>query len=341
MGSGRLGRVVTASALLGAGLVGTLVSVLASAEPAKGNWLPPLPASSASAAGSVPVAKAPSSAASAGAAPPGYMYQDQWIPPSGEEPPPSSPRGSPPTYPAVPGYRRVAPPGYYPYPPPPYGYPGYPYEPPPPPPPRHRVSNNSLWLGVRGGVLFPAGHLYDEGTDYYYYPYGLSWSDVAGSGPLFELNLGGRFARRYIVFAAWEHAVLGTGSDSNYQMLFGSQTSARTDFAGLGFRWSSNPDDVGLALELGLGYRWFKERWAGGYRLSMEGFGEFRLGLGADVRVSRALAISPMLTVSEGVFNDRNQGLPGQPMQPIRSYSAAHQTLTLTLGAHFDLLGNI
>jgi hypothetical protein len=208
--------------------------------------------------------------------------------------------------------------------------------------PRHRAPATSLWLGARGGVLFPSGYLYDEGTDPYY-PNGPAWSDLAGSGPLFELDVGARLARRYLLFAAWEHAELGTGGDSWYQINFGSQTRARTDFAGVGFRWSSSPDDVGLALELGLGYRWFKERWGEPgteYRLSMEGFGEFRFGLGADIRVSRVVAISPMLMISEGVFNDRELGQPGQPMQPIRSYAAAHQTVTLSLGAHFDVAGS-
>jgi hypothetical protein len=72
----------------------------------------------------------------------------------------------------------------------------------------------------------------------------------------------------------------------------------------------------------------------------MEGFGEFRFGIGADIRISRLLAISPMLMISEGVFNERELGMPGQSMQPIRSYSAAHQTVTLALGAHFDVLGS-
>jgi len=336
MASGRLCSLMTAVALLGVGSVGVLVSALASAQTSKGQWIsPPLPASSASAAGAASSAGPPSSPPPVGSSPPG-TYEERWVPPAGEGAPPSAPglRRGP-----TPGYGQAQPPGYYPYPPPPpYGYPEYVYEPPPPPEPRHRSPSSSLWLGVRGGVLFPAGHLYDEGIDPYY-PYGRNWSDVASTGPLFELNLGGRFGRRYLVFVLWEHAVLGTGSDPNWQTLFGSQKSATTDFAGVGFRWSSNPDEVGLALEFGLGYRWFRERWESGYRLNMEGFGEFRFGLGADIRVSRAVTITPMLAISQGVFTDREQGFPGQPLQPIHSYGASHQTLTLTLGGHFDLLG--
>jgi hypothetical protein len=334
MKSGRVGSVVTLGSVVGAGTAGVLVSVLASAQPQKGGWLPPLPAGSASAASSA-APKPP--AAPAPASPPGYMYEEEWTPPSGGAPA----RAAAPQGPAgAPAYRPAAPPGYYPYPPPPPpGYPEYVYEPPPPPPPRHRAPVGSLWLGVRAGVLFPAGYLYDDGSDPYY-PTGPGWGDVAGSGPLVELNLGGRLARRFLLFAAWEHASLGTGGDSYYQTAFGSQTSARTDFAGMGFRWSSSPDDVGLALELGLGYRWFRERWASGYRLNLEGFGEFRFGLGADIRVSRMVAISPMLMIAEGVFNDREFGLPGQAMQSIRSYAAAHQTVSLTLGGHFDIFGS-
>jgi hypothetical protein len=332
MASGRLGNLVAVGAFTSAGLAGVLVSALASAQPSKGGWLPPLPAGSASAAAAASAAKPPPGPPAAASAPPGYMYEEPWAPPAGE---PSSPQASPGTAPPAPRYRQAPPPGYYPYPPPPpYGYQQeYVYEPPPPPVPQHRAPVNALWLGVRGGVLFPAGYLYDEGTDPYY-AYGPGWSDVAGTGPLVELNLGGRFARRYLVFAAWEHAALGTGGDSRYQTAFGSQTSARTDFAGVGFRWSSSPDDVGLALELGLGYRWFKEKWENGYELSLEGFGEFRFGIGADIRISRLLAMSPMLMISEGVFNDRQV-----PWQTTGTYAAAHQTVTLTLGAHFDVLG--
>jgi hypothetical protein len=338
MASGRVGNLVVVSALSGAALAGVLLSELASAETSKGGWLPPLPSASASAATAAPGAKPPSAPAAAGSAPPGYMYEEPWIPPSGGESDPSSTQRSPtpPSGPSAHGPAPAAANAYQP-PPPPYGYPGYVYEPPPPPVPLHRAPGASLWLGLRGGILFPSGYLYDDGTDPYY-PNGPSWSDVAGTGPLVELNAGARFARRYLVFAAWEHAALGTGGNSAYQTAYGSQTSARTDFAGMGFRWSSSPDDVGLALELGLGYRWFKERWANGSRLSLEGFGEFRFGVGADIRISRVLAISPMFMVSEGVFNDREIEVVGQP-KPV-TYTAAHQTVTLTLGAHFDLFGS-
>jgi hypothetical protein len=333
MASGRIGGLVTVGALWGVGLAGVLLSALASAQPAKGTW-GPQPAAGGSSSAAAPAPKPPaSSAAPAGSAPPGYMYDEPWAPP-GE----ASPDGAPPPREAAPG-RHGPPPGYGYPPPPPYGYPPYVYEPPPPPPPRHRAPANALWVGARAGVLFPGGYLYDAGTDPYYY-YGPGWSDAAGSGPVGELDVGGRFGRRYIVFAAWEHAALGTGGDSYYQDSYGAQTSAKTDFAGVGFRWSSSPDEVGLALELGLGYRWFKERWAAGYRYNMEGFGEFRFGLGADIRASRLVSLSPMLMISEGVFNDREFGTPGQPLQSIPSYSAAHQTVTLTLGGHFDLFSS-
>ena len=60
-----------------------------------------------------------------------------------------------------------------------------------------------------------------------------------------------------------------------------------------------------MVVDLGVGYRWFREKWSSGTELTMGGFGEFRAGVGADIRVNRGFSLSPMLTFSSGSFTER------------------------------------
>lgn len=303
--------------------------------------------SSPSGAGSAqpPPATPPSgSSAPPGAAPPPYMYQQPWTPPPGGEPPrsaaPSGTEPSPPP-PSPPVYTRPPPP---PYPPP---YPGpYVYEPPPPPAVFHRAPLSALWVGARLGALFPFGNAYTTGYDPSgYYAFGESWSGMASGGPVVEGDLGVRVARRYIIYGFWEHGWMGTGGDPTWRTSvpyaggppFGDQTSASTDYPGLGFRWTSRPDSVGFVIDLGLGYRWFRESWSSGTSVTLKGFGEFRAGFGADIRVNRLFSISPLFMFSTGEFQDREIVVAGQTPSPIASYTGSHGTITLTLGGHFDL----
>ncbi len=312
---------------LGIALVffGTLLQFApAAAQPLTPNTAPP--------AGS---ATPPAGSAAPGAAPPPYMYQE---PPAtgeqapGAQPPPTPQPAPPPRY-----YRRPPPP---PYPPP--AYPGYVYEPPPPPPMFHRAPYNALWLGARVGALFPFGNAYAIYSDPYY-EYGESWSGLASSGPAVEGDLGVRFARRFIIYGFWEHAWLGTGNDPSWRTVgsppvgpFGDQTSATTDYPGLGFRWSSRPDYTGLVIDVGLGYRWFRETWSSGTKMELQGFGEFRFGFGADIRMNRMLSISPLLMFSSGSFTDREITFPGSGPLPIDSVPGSHGTVTLSIGGHVD-----
>jgi hypothetical protein len=260
-----------------------------------------------------------------GAAPPPYMVQEPW---SEVPPPPSPPLPRP-------GAR---PPGPLPpYPPPGYPPPPYNYEPPPPPLRFHRSPYNSLWIGARFGALFPFGNAFDTRPSSYF-DTGQRWDDLASNGLTIEGDLGVRLARHYIVYGFWEHGELGTGSDPSWRVGatgYGDQSWARTDFPGVGLRWSSRPDSVGLVVDTGLGYRWFRERWSSGTELRLGGFGEFRLGFGADVRLSRAFSISPMFMFSGGVFHNRRIVF-GDVSQEI-GFSDSHGTVTLTIGGHFDL----
>ncbi|HEY3594078.1 MAG TPA: hypothetical protein VGL13_09390 [Polyangiaceae bacterium] len=256
------------------------------------------------------------------AAPPPYMVQQPWTPP---EPPP------PTRY-----VRRPAPYG------PPYPPPGYPppyvYEPPPPPPRFHRSPYNSLWLGARIGFIFPYGNAFDYDVT----PtreIGESWDGLASNGIAFEADAGFRLARHYIIYGYWEHGELGTGSDETWRTgatQYGDQSWARTDFPGVGFRWTARPDSVGLVIDTGIGYRWFRERWASDTQMNLRG-GEFRIGFGADVRLDPLFTLSPMLMFSFGAFTHGDLTEHGGPNQTMQFLDASHGTVTLTIGGHFDL----
>lgn len=223
------------------------------------------------------------------------------------------------------------PPGDAPYePPPPYAYPpGYYYEPPPPPPPApHVAPNGAFWLGARIGMIVPFGKLsYDD-------PYGYTgpdWGEYARPGSSFELDAGGRFARRYVVYAFWERGSLGKGRRD-------SEARARTDLFGAGFRWTSHPDETGLVLDVGLGFRSFRADLGDDLALKAISPIEVRIGIGADIRLGKTFTLSPMMQISNGVFTDVEIETSQGASQSLVRYQAPHGTFGLAIGGHFDLL---
>jgi hypothetical protein len=317
------------------------------AEPPPSDAAPTAPPSSPSAPQGVPPNAPPTAPGGAQpvpagppgpppASPPPYMVQQPWTPPPGEPPPPpryARPAPRPPQYQAAPPY------GPPPYPPPGYS-PAYVYEPPPPPPRMHRTPYNSLWLGGRIGVLFPYGNAFD----YDITPtreIGERWDGLASTGIAFEADAGLRLARHYIFYGFWEHAELSTGSDESWRTgatNYGDQSFARTEFPGVGFRWTSRPDSVGLVVDTGIGYRWFRERWASDTEMRLRG-GEFRIGFGADVRINQFFSLSPLIMFSFGAFTSGDLVENGGPRQTLQFLDASHGSVTLSVGGHFDLGG--
>jgi hypothetical protein len=259
------------------------------------------------------------------------MVQQPWTPP-GESPPPPRyvrPAPRPPQY-------QPGPYGPPPYPPPAYP-PAYVYGPPPPPPRIHRAPYNALWLGGRFGALFPYGNAFDYDVTSTR-EIGARWEGLASNGFVLEGDAGFRLARHYVVYGFWEHGELSTGSDETWRAAFGNQDYARTEFAGVGLRWTSRPDTVGFVVDTGLGYRWFKERWDTDTVMRLGG-GEFRIGFGADVRLNPMFSLSPLLMFSFGSFTSGSLIDHGGPRESLSFVDASHGTVTFTLGGHFDLGG--
>jgi len=218
-------------------------------------------------------------------------------------------------------------------------------EPPPPPVPRHRAPKTSLVAGLRLGYWLPFGDLWGRcvAADAYgcTHVQSVPFRDYAGQGPMFELDLGARLARHYTLYALFEHARLGPASGEPLTPA-GAQSEAETDYFALGFRVSTNPNSAGLLLDLAIGARRFRTVWDNGaeLRLSDAPF-ESRLGIGADVRLSRAFSLSPMFTVGVGSFAQADWVDTDDTIREAAPEGASRMThgwLTLQLGAHFDLL---
>lgn len=257
--------------------------------------------------------------------PPGPYYS---------EPPPAqgaAPRGASAPPPGAPGQ-------YVYEPPPPYAV----YEPPPPPKPRHVAPKYSLWLGARLGWFIPFGNLWAEGDANGQLVDEVKWSQFASAGPMFELDAGARLGRYYTLFLLWERAQLGAGDEKIAAL--GTQERGETDYYALGLRFSSNPDKVGFLTEINLGYRRFRSIWDSGAELRMtEAPLEFRLGLGADIRISRLFSLSPLVTLGAGSFGSAEwlnpNGSTADATTP-GDQAAGHGWVTFQLGGHFDIAGS-
>ena len=304
-----MGRLTLAALALG-----LLSPQLAFAQSGAGAAPPPGPAPAPSATDAPP----PS-----GTKPPNQYYME---PPGGaaENGPPPGPQQGPP-----PGYYEPPPPGYY-------GPPTV-WEPPPPPKPHHNAPKTAFWLGGRVGWFVPFGSLWLRNTPQGYDE--VKWTEYGSAGPMFEGDVGMRFSRYYNVFLLWERASLGAGSAD--PIGHGGQNSGETDYYAIGLRFSSDADRVGFLTEIDLGYRRFRARWADGTELQLtQAPLEFRIGLGADIRVSPAFSLSPMLTLGAGAFGSAEWVAPNgvhTDAQATGDQGAGHGWLTLQLGAHFDL----
>jgi hypothetical protein len=270
----------------------------------------------------------PAPAAAPAGSPPGDQYFVEPAPPPSAEPPPPTPVPTepPPFEPPPPGLEVV--------------------EPPPPLPIHHLTPQNSLWLGARLGWFFPFGNLYakaqpvSDQTGSGYVLEGVPWRDYASSGPMFELDAGVRLSRSYTVFALWERAQLGTGS--YVDPTDGEQDYADTDFWAVGLRASSNPDHLGFITEVAVGYRRARTVFKNDveYQFTDAPF-EARLGLGAEMRLSRLTSLSALATVGVGGFGDLERVQPNHSATSVsKSYDQAdgHAWATLNVGAHFDLV---
>ncbi len=220
--------------------------------------------------------------------------------------------------------------------------------PPPPLPPEHVAPSTSLWLGARAGWLFPLGSLWQDGellSGACCVYHNRGWDDFANSGPMLEIDLGARLARTYNVFALWEFGLLRDGDELADE--FGGQSSAHSHFLGLGLRFSTSADDIGILVEMALGWRRFSATWNNGTEFTAtDDFFNTRIGIGADIRLSELMSISPMITLGGGVFSEAEwkfaDGSRAGAFSGIgdgtADRAAQHIPVTLQVGMHFDAI---
>jgi hypothetical protein len=218
------------------------------------------------------------------------------------------------------------------------------FEPPPPPVPRHVAPRTSLWVGVRTGWFVPFGSAYAYGVPDAYgniYLTSVPWHEFVSSGPSFELNAGMRLGRHYNIFGLWQRAWLRSGNSQN--QIHPGRDGGDTDFFALGLRASSDADGIGLVTELALGYRQARARWDDGTELQMTGgVLEGRIGIGADLRLSKVFSLGPMLELGIGSFDRVRLVAPsGASYDLIGAYDAAgsHGWFLFGIGGYADIFG--
>jgi hypothetical protein len=316
MRNGRRFRTLLARVLpvlaLGAG---TLVTARASAQEAQ-QPLPPLPSQQPQ------YAPPPQQ--------PYYQQQPQYY----QSPPPP-----PPGYGQQPYYQ---PQPYY-APPPPRMY----YEPPPPPEPPTHAPKFSLWTGVRLGYLGFGGGFYGVTvpTDNV-----NTHTETTGSlvtnGPTFQADVGVRLAKRYVPFVFWEHSFLRPG----HRFEGNPNASAYSELYGIGFRYTAGDvDSAGFLTEISIGERTVAVS-DGSSTYKMQALEFFKLGLGAEIRLSTLFVLSPLASISTGSMTDTqgdvtysNAGdgnkhppfVNGNTIDDSRGYVM----VSITCGAHFDVFG--
>jgi hypothetical protein len=192
-----------------------------------------------------------------------------------------------------------------------------------------QVVDQSFWTGARAGLFAPYGGLFRE------HLVTTSFRDVAAGGADVEVDVGARFATKWTAYGFWQFARLGTGNQTTWSSAHGAQTSATTHAAGVALRWTAHPGGWGPLAEVGLGYRWLIAGWEDETTLLLRGLGDARLGVGVHLRLSRELAISPVLTIYTGAFRDRT--FAGRP---IGDGAGSYTAVALDLGGHFDLFGS-
>ena len=189
-----------------------------------------------------------------------------------------------------------------------------------------RVPSQALWTGTRVGVFIPYGSLYTDRA-----LVTTPFQDVATAGPSIELDVGARFARQFVGYVFFDQAFLGRGNSVAWTAPHGGQSAPSSQAVGIGLRWESNPNGLGVVADVGVAYRWFTARWDDATTLRMHGPGDVRLGLGASWRITRNVTLAPMMTAFSGVF--ANRALDDQKLGESASSYAA---VTLTLNGHLD-----
>jgi hypothetical protein len=200
----------------------------------------------------------------------------------------------------------------------------------------------SLWVGGSLGAIGYGGYFYDnEQTKK------ESTGNFIGNGLAVEVDVGARLGKRYVPYVFVEHGFMGSG-----HRFTNSATTSSNDMYGLGFRYTAGDvDSAGFLTELSVGIRTVTVS-GGGQTYKMSAFEYFRLGLGAEIRISTLFVISPMAHLSGGAMDSTSgtiaysaDGSKDGLKEP--TYRNGDSIITqrgylivgIGCGAHFDVFG--
>jgi hypothetical protein len=202
--------------------------------------------------------------------------------------------------------------------------------------------HNALWLGARLGFLAYGGGLYVEDPN-------TGAVETTGNfikpGAALEFDVGARLARRYLPYVGVELGLAAPG-----RRFDAIDTHSSTTFAGVGFRYlAGDVDTVAFVSDISFGLRRFQASNVTG-TWSASGFEFFRVGLGAEIRITNYFTLSPLITISGGTLTDTSgsisfgpNGQAGPPFtgnSSIPSYAqTSYYAVVIGCGAHFDLFG--
>jgi hypothetical protein len=202
---------------------------------------------------------------------------------------PMAPATPPPTY-------AQQPPPAQPYYPPMNGE-GYP---PMAPPPEKQEARGGFMLGVNGGVLIPAGNVFQ----------GLSLGNLAGGGGAIGLDAGFRFVKRLYIGLSYEHGFLGAGNTVTSGSSQGGSASVDSNYIGVDFAVITNPNGAAFYGKLGAGYRYLDIGVSGtsaDYSVTFQG-AEVSLAAGVALKLGQWVRLIPEASVNVGTFASENCG---------------------------------
>jgi hypothetical protein len=199
----------------------------------------------------------------------------------------------------------------------------------------------SLWTGARLGVLGFGNSFFDNENGQ-----PETSGNFLGNGLAAEIDVGARLGKRYTPYVFFEHGFVGKG-----HRFTGTGATASSDLYGVGFRYTAGDvDSAGFLSELSVGVRTVTVS-NGSETYKMSALEIFRLGLGAEIRISTLFVISPMAQLSGGTMTDTSGSVTYAPNQgdglthptyqngQVINAQRGYLILGLGCGAHFDFFG--
>jgi hypothetical protein len=227
---------------------------------------------------------------------------------------------------------------------------------PPPPPPVYMLESKlGILAGVRAGYDVMAGGLLPQPASG---GNSVSLSQAFGNAVSFGLQAGLRFQRRLYLGVIYDHAWGGAGSSStalaNYYTANGftspsngsssTQVSSNGNMIGIDGGYISNPDGLGIVLDIALAYRAIGMSASNGTFSASYNGAELIVGGGVWIKAGQYIRIVPRIDIALGTFGSQSIKCNGDPGNctggdPGTSVSSApiHAVVFLGLGGYFNL----